>query len=530
MSRSTARILVAPVVLALAGGCQLLIGLDGGSPRKTGSGGGGAGGATSTSSSTASGTGGTGTGGTGTGGTGGTGGTDGGTDSGTDSGATDSGADGGADSGVDGGCTTAATCPAAAECHVATCTGGVCATTMPAAGSCAGGKVCGTPTGPNGGTCVGCNVDADCPAPQACGATNLCALPPRVLLLAGGGGQSTVGAAYDVAGGWGAATTLTATTASDLAVAMMPSGQGVGLIQGPSPGNQLEYTFFNGPGTSPPWAAFTPLNSDVTRGKPALAVTGATAHVVFQDAAFLYQHEAYTAGTWSGAPTPVVPAGLTSQPCGPWPGVLAALSSGVSLVFTNGNCPGTNLNDLFNTDLTSAGWQAFKNMANNPVVAPNTYPGAAVAAPLSGSPELVIAYSVVGAAQIQTSYRVNGAWMGYMPINGVLSNDELALAPLATGGGVVLAYRGTDGKLYTTLYTVGSASWSTPAPPFTSPTTIAGPPAVTQGIGVAAAEMAYLDATGAAWHTRLIGGMWTAPLPVAMGAAGFTNLAIASGP
>ena len=450
-------------------------------------------------------------------------------DSGTDA-SMEGGLDAGMDSGVDGGCAMASTCPAAPSCYAATCVGGLCGTT-PATGACSmnGGKVCGALGGAEAGKCVVCNVDADCPAPQGCGATNQCALPQRVLLLAGGGGQSTVGAAYDVTDGWGAATTLTATTASNLAVAMMPSGQGVGLIQGPSPANLLEYTFFNGPGTNPPWAAFTPLNNDVTRGKPALAVTGATAHVVFQDATFFYQHEAYTAGKWSVAPTPVTPAGLTTQPCGPWPGVLAPLSSEVSLVFTNGTCSGPN-NELLNTDLTSAGWQAFKNMANNPVVTANTYPGAALAAPLNGSPELIIAYSTSGATQIQSSYRVAGAWMGYAPINGVLSGDELAMAPLTTGGGVVLAYRGTDGNLYTTRYTVGSASWSAPAQPFTSPTTIAGPPAVAKGIGAAAAEMAYLDASGAAWHTRLVGGMWTAPVPVAMGTAGFVNVAITSGP
>ncbi len=134
-----------------------------------------------------------------------------------------------------------------------------------------------------------------------------------------------------------------------------------------------------------------------------------------------------------------------------------------------------------------------------------------------------------GSTQVQSSYRVAGAWMGYMPINGVLSSNELALAPLATSG-VVLAYRGTDGNLYTTLYTVGSASWSTPAAPFASPTSILGPPAVAVGIGTAAAEMAYLDATGAVWHTRLIAGMWTTPVPVAMSSSGFANVAIASAP
>jgi hypothetical protein len=509
MSRNRARVLVAPAVLVLAAGCQVLIGLDGGLPRKGGSGGGGAGGGTST------------TGGAGGAGGAGTGGSDAGNEGGSDAGE-DSGTDGGNDSGADASCT----CPPAAVCFAATCAAGVCGTEA-AAGACTlnGGKVCGTPGGAAAGTCVACNVDADCAALQGCSSSNQCVIPERVLLLAGGVAQGTVGLAYDLVSGWGSLTTFTTTTGVDLAVAVMPSGQGVGLIQAAG-ADELQVTFFNGPASTPTWSALTQIHgTDVTRGKPAIAVEGATAHVVYQDAASNLQHESYSAGTWAAGPTPVAPAGVAA--CGPSPGVLAPLASGVSLVYVDGNCPGSDLNDLLNTDLTSGGWQAFKNMANNPVAAANTYPTAALAAPLSGSPELVIAYSVVGASQIQGAYRVNGSWNSYSGITGVQSNDELAMAPLASGSGAVLAYRGTDGNLYTTLFT---GSWAAPAFPFGSATAIAGPPAVARGIGTATAEMAYINNNGALFHTRLISGAWTTPVAVAMNLTGFGNVAIATGP
>ena len=165
-------------------------------------------------------------------------------------------------------------------------------------------------------------------------------------------------------------------------------------------------------------------------------------------------------------------------------------------------------------------------MTSNPSYATNTFPAAVLAAPVSGSTELVIAYAEQGMSQILGSYRVNGTWMGFGPITGVTSSDALAMAPLASGG-AVLAYRGTNGNLYTALY---ASSWAMPTQPFTSPTAILGAPAVARGIGTAAAEMAYLDVTGALWHTRFIGGTWTTPTPVAMGTSGFATVAIASGP
>jgi hypothetical protein len=152
-----------------------------------------------------------------------------------------------------------------------------------------------------------------------------------------------------------------------------------------------------------------------------------------------------------------------------------------------------------------------------------------VAAPSSG-PELVVAYVAQGTSQIYTSSRTGGTWATPVLLVNGLTNDPVALAPVTGGGATtaVMAYRGTDLKLYTSFF--DGAAWSTPAAAF-SPTnvTVNASPSVTKGTGGMEVEMAYVDGGGAVWHTRYDGSKWISPTQIGTG-TGFASVAIASGP
>jgi hypothetical protein len=305
---------------------------------------------------------------------------------------------------------------------------------------------------------------------------------------------------------------------------MLPAtGQGVGLLQGGT-NEQLVYTLWNGSS----WSALAQLNADFTLGQPALATVGSTVHAVYLGTDNKLYYEAFTGGAWTTASAPVTPMGASGQVCGPSPGVLAPLAAGPSLVFVNGGTCGGATNHLYNTDLSSGGWSTSQDVAPQPSFSASLRP--AVTAPLSGL-ELCTVFVLQGESQLASAYRTSGGtWISTANIQNGLTNDPVALAPLASGA--LLAYRGTDGMLYTaTFSSAGAPSWSTPTAAFT-PTnvSVAATPALIKGIGSATAEMVYVDGTGALMHTRLMGSAWSTPVAVAPGMTGFVHVAITGGP
>jgi hypothetical protein len=121
---------------------------------------------------------------------------------------------------------------------------------------------------------------------------------------------------------------------------------------------------------------------------------------------------------------------------------------------------------------------------------------------------------------------MNGTWSTPVQITNGLTNDPVSLAPM-TGGGAVMAYRGTDMKLY--YATFSGTTWSTPAAAVSPTNVIIGStPAVAKGVGGAKAELAYVDVNGLLFHIRLTT-TWSAPAQVGSG-TGFAHVAIAAGP
>jgi hypothetical protein len=316
---------------------------------------------------------------------------------------------------------------------------------------------------------------------------------------------------------WAAPAMLAGTTGDDLAVAVVPATlEGVGLIHGAN--NQLEYTVWNGT----VWSPFAQLHADLTQGRPAMAGVGGTAHAVYWGTDFKFYYEAFVGGAWAAATPAIVPVGTAPSLCGPSPPALAPVGASVSLLFVNGSCSGT-VNHLYGSDLMGSAWQATKDIAPQPSFAANLRP---VLAGLASGPELLAVYVQQGGSQIVSSYRTAGTWFMTAPIANGLTNDPMAVAPLP-GSGAVLAYRGTDDKLYTATF--DGVTWTTPAAAFTPNVTIGATPALAKSISGADAEMAYVDGTGAVWHTRLVMGKWSAPVQVGT-ATGFAHVAIASGP
>jgi hypothetical protein len=109
------------------------------------------------------------------------------------------------------------------------------------------------------------------------------------------------------------------------------------------------------------------------------------------------------------------------------------------------------------------------------------------------------------------------------------SAEPVALAPLA-GGKALLAYRALDGKIYASRFdTAAKSLWTAPEGIAMPNPSITSSPALAPGVGGAEVELVYIDAgTKGAFHTRLMGGVFSQPTEVSAGLGVLTHVAIAS--
>jgi hypothetical protein len=182
-----------------------------------------------------------------------------------------------------------------------------------------------------------------------------------------------------------------------------------------------------------------------------------------------------------------------------------------------------NSGDLYDQTRTAGVWGAAPgHMLGNVVV---TTP--AIIEPIVG-PELMVVYPQKAGPDPEPllyTMRNGGIWTIPIAIAGAATDAPPALVALP-GGAAVLAFRGGDGKLYTSRFTPGAVPpWSAPAQ--LGMASIASSPALAPGIGGADAELAYA-ASSSAFHARLTGMVWSAPVMV--GGSGVTHVAIASHP
>jgi hypothetical protein len=149
-----------------------------------------------------------------------------------------------------------------------------------------------------------------------------------------------------------------------------------------------------------------------------------------------------------------------------------------------------------------------------------------------GAEDLMIVYVKASNSQIGWMTRqagAPGAWSAGALITDALTQTSIAAAALPNGG-AVMAFRGLNSGVYTSIYTPGAnPPWSAPAalasPNYTTPSM----PAVAPGLGPALAELAFVDAaTGNVLHSRRLNGQWSAPQ--AIGGTGLQFVGMASHP
>jgi hypothetical protein len=317
-----------------------------------------------------------------------------------------------------------------------------------------------------------------------------------------------LGATFHVGGAW-ATSALGDSTSFGTSLTVDSSGRGVGVYTSTT-GGLVSYTVWSGGAWSAPVAVPQSL---VALSQPFADATGsAGAQVIYQDASYHYWFLGYTSA-WTQAQAVGT---ATNQSYGPVPATIAALGANATAAFIDGESP--NVNYAAEADRTGGAWGAQADLAG-----PESYTISPVIVPMSGGPELMMIF-VQQSTQIMFITRTSGVWSTPAAVTSALTGDRVALAPLP-GGGAILAFRGTDTNLYWSVYSSGA--WSTVAP-FASPNVaVDTSPAVTHGIGGDVAEMAYVSG-GVAYHARLSGSTWAAP--VLVGGASLDGVAIAAAP
>jgi hypothetical protein len=342
---------------------------------------------------------------------------------------------------------------------------------------------------------------------------------PTVLLLATGGPSLVLAGEYHPGGPW-LATMLPATTVEAPGLALTTAGQGVGLIRNATAlpadplNNDVEAVIWS----AGVWGAFTAVGGGAkTQARPAIVSVDTTAQAAFQGVDFKHDFALWTGLLWAPTNDPVGGAGQSYGPTGP---DLAASGLIATAAFIDG---AIGPNHLTVQDRSAGVWQPKVDLAAN---APSAnFAISPTIAAMTGGAELVVVYVRSGDKQVMWLSRTAGSWSVALPIGGAFTADRVALTGLA-GGAALVAFRGTDGKLYASRFAAGA--WSAPIK-VAGETLLASTPALARGVAGAEAELAYVDTANAVYHARLLNNAWTAPTQ-AGAAAGITQVAIASHP
>jgi hypothetical protein len=332
-----------------------------------------------------------------------------------------------------------------------------------------------------------------------------------VLLLAGGGPKVLAGE-FHPGGAW-ITTELSSTTDKAPGIAITGANSAIGVIRNTTFGNEVGYTTWV-PGS---FQAFTSIASAVTtQAAPSIAASGSRADVVFLGDNNKHYFAANT-GAWSPTADPI--GGVALQSTGLTPAAVTSIGSDTIVAFAGDN------NQLYHQTRSGGAWlpaAAHINVGATVALTP------AIVA-LTTGPTLMIAYVRNTDSKILFTTRTGNAWTQPAPIDAnSFTADPVALAALP-GGEAVLAFRGLDQKLYFSRYTpAGSPVWSLPGP-LVSGVTTPSRPALAAGVGGFDAEVGFINsADSKAYHARLTGLTWSAP--VLVGGTVLSTVAIASAP
>ena len=328
----------------------------------------------------------------------------------------------------------------------------------------------------------GGETDVDCGGP-------LCSICPTVLLLAGGntGPNGNLGGAYTSATGW-TLTPLAGVTVEGTDVAFTSANLGVGLLRytkiGDPQDNQLKYTTWD-KGT---WTPVAQVSNFTTSSWPSLDAASTTAQAMFRGMDGKHYYTSFANGVWSGA--------QDSGTTGPVAGDVAALGDNAVFLYKNQNS-----NQLFFANRTGGAWGpgTFLSGVNQSTTIPPV-----LHTTKSGASELLGMWSRTDTNRIRSAYRTGGMWpaVGFdVPPNTVTTTARISMVT-GFGGNVALVYRGMDSKLYAVAYVAQANFWLGPVQMTGNPT-ISGTPAISEGVGAAVAEVAFISG-GQLYHSRFL--------------------------
>jgi hypothetical protein len=280
----------------------------------------------------------------------------------------------------------------------------------------------------------------------------------------------------------------------------------------------LQWTSYTGS-----WTAPATIGAALGQGIPALAVVGASAHVVYWGSDSKFYHGTYSGSTWDGANDPVEASG-DAQSFGP--SAPAAAASGSTLVAVQSGQDGI----LYDQTWTGS-WQVASPHPGSSVVSSLS---PAVAAMNGGTADLMVVFVQAGDAGsyfLEYTIRTSGVWSTPANVyaqggNVAYAGTTPALAALP-GGGAILAWQGAS-PAYAYVSTYNPAiGWTAPAA--VSSDTLASPPAVAPGVCGADAVLAYVTTAGAVEVVTTMAGTWGSPAAI-VGATGMQWVAVAATP
>ncbi len=346
------------------------------------------------------------------------------------------------------------------------------------------------------------DVAADAPT---CNATTVVLAGNSTLLW---GGSATGSLAITVA-------TVAGSTGDRIAIA--PNGAGfVAALRSASgcTGNvcPLIATVFNGS-----WADTAAIPNATTIDAPALATLGGVSHVLYQDAAFKYEHRKYVASTWDSSDDPVGGGGNAQSFGAKAPSVTGVGTDLVALQAGSDNL-------IYDQTWTNAAWAKAHQQAN--MSAENGITPTIIT--LSGS-DLLAVYMRKSDFKIMSLARTGGVWdtnPTLLDVN-AFTNDPVAVTPIGQGR-ALLVFKGSDMVPYFSVYDPKKVpTWTAPAPVLAGKPTIASTPSVYPGVCGDEAIVAYAKLSGGVELAHFAGGTFTGPVAVS-GTTGATYVAVAT--
>ncbi|MGQ0508764.1 MAG: hypothetical protein ACT4TC_25970 [Myxococcaceae bacterium] len=384
-------------------------------------------------------------------------------------------------------CVVGRACGAGPDCATGVCTGLTCI-----AATCTDGVRNGNEAGVDcGGSC-----------PNTCG---------HIVLLAGGG-TGILAATFVPGTPWNATTLIGRSDGVAISGAL-------GLVRQTSTDvgtEKLQYTRWN----DGAWSALADVAPAVTtRALPAVS----SGQVVFQGTDFKHYFAAFDGTAWNPSAQPVMSGGPETQSFGPVPATLAVSGTDATVVFINGD----KANDLYAQDRNAGVFAAAVQIASGASF--NVIPSLVR---LNGARELMALSVRATDSAILWQTRTGVTWTDAAAVPNGLTVEPVALVALPQGD-ALLAYRGTNGVLYTSRFS--NSSWTQPTAlgtPFDGVNaTLRGSPALSPGVGGALAELAFIGDDYRVYHARFFGTAWTTPQAVTSSAlAGATSVSISSLP